>query len=349
MSNTKYARPAALLAAMLLAPLGLAQPAPATKPSPAAQPEKSAAAAPVTPFSHVEKRGTGPIQMILMPGLLCDWTVYDAFMTRNADKYTMYAVTLPGFGESDPPPLAKGTLTSQTVWLDNAQAATLKLIADKKLDKPVFVGHSMGGFIAARLAARHGDTFRSLVAIDGYPAFPLSLDIALSLEQRQSRVEDAFKKSFDALTEQAWSAQMKANISAWITNPQRAKQIGEMTGKVPKSTGTRYMLELLASDVTPEFALSKAPFLFVGAISDGTSAADSEKVIANVHREFAPCKTATAVVYRNTRHFVMDDAPELLDQAIAAFIAGKPVDGALELKAPPTPVKALPVEEAPKK
>ncbi|MEK6701250.1 MAG: alpha/beta hydrolase [Planctomycetota bacterium] len=351
MTNPKYTRPLACVAAMLLGSMGLAQPTPDTRSAAApTKPPEASASAVVTPFTHVEKRGTGPVQMILMPGLLCDWTVWDAFMTRNADKYTMYAVTLPGFGGSTPPPLAKDTPTSSPVWLDNAESAVLKLIDEKKLDKPVFVGHSMGGFIAARLGARHADRFRALVAIDGYPAFPLSLDIALSLEQRQSRVEETFKKSFDALSEKEWSEKMKGNISNWITNPERARQIGEMVAKVSKSTGSRYMLELLASDVTPEFAACTTPFLFVGAISDVTSKEDGDKVIANVvQREFAPCKAATAVVYTNTRHFVMEDAPAKLDEAIAAFVAGKPVPGALTLKAPPAPVKALPVDQAPKK
>ncbi len=349
MSKPKFTRPFAFLAAALLAVASSGQPVRSDniiQPA-SSQPAKPAAVVAITPFAHIEKRGTGPIPMILMPGLLCDWTVYDAFMTRNADKYTMYAITLPGFGGSKAPPLAKDIPSSTPVWLDNAQAAVLQLITEKKLDKPVFVGHSMGAFVAARLSANNGGKFRSLIAIDGYPAFPLSLDIVLSLEQRQTRVDDLFKKQFDSMTEEEWLKQMRGNISAWVTSPERATQIGEMAAKVTKATGARYMLELLASDCTAEFAASTTPFLFVGAIRDGTSAADAEKITANIHREFAPCKAAVAVALANTRHFVMDDAPEKLDQAIAAFIAGKPVDGALTLISPPAAVKAVPVEDSP--
>ena len=40
----------------------------------------------VTPLAHVEERGTGPITMILIPGLSCDWRIYDAFMRRGLDR-----------------------------------------------------------------------------------------------------------------------------------------------------------------------------------------------------------------------------------------------------------------------
>src|SRR5688500_2392184 len=85
------------------APIALGQDTqPATVPStpPATTLETTPATMPVAtsvPFSpvpHVEVRGKGPIQMVLIPGLLSDWTVFESFMERNGERYTMYAVTL---------------------------------------------------------------------------------------------------------------------------------------------------------------------------------------------------------------------------------------------------------------
>ena len=49
-------------------------------------------------LAHVERVGTGPVDLVLIPGLACDWRVWEDFLQRNARRYTMYAVTLPGFG-----------------------------------------------------------------------------------------------------------------------------------------------------------------------------------------------------------------------------------------------------------
>src|SRR5262245_5316475 len=58
----------------------------------ATQPAASSPPAPVPfqPIAHVEKRGDGPVAMVLIPGLSCDWTVFDAFMKRHEHDYTMY-------------------------------------------------------------------------------------------------------------------------------------------------------------------------------------------------------------------------------------------------------------------
>ena len=60
-------------------------------------------------LAHVETRGEGDTHLLLVPGLLCDWTVWESFMERNAERYTMHAVTLPGFGGTEPPPEPEAT------------------------------------------------------------------------------------------------------------------------------------------------------------------------------------------------------------------------------------------------
>src|SRR5262245_47521140 len=85
-------------------------PAPAPQAPPAAAPKvDQPAAAPstgaVTPLGHVEVRGTGPVPVVLIPNLVMDWTIFESFMQRNSEKFTMYAVTLPGFAGSAPPPM----------------------------------------------------------------------------------------------------------------------------------------------------------------------------------------------------------------------------------------------------
>ena len=38
-------------------------------------------------------------------------------------------------------------------------------------NKPVIIGHSLGGFLAIRLAEEHSDLISGAVAIDGLPVF----------------------------------------------------------------------------------------------------------------------------------------------------------------------------------
>ena len=82
----------------------------------------ASAASAGTPLGHVEQRGAGPTPVVLISGLACDWTVWEDFMDRNTERFTMYAVTLPGMAGTDAPP--KPEAEGGTPWLDATALVT---------------------------------------------------------------------------------------------------------------------------------------------------------------------------------------------------------------------------------
>ena len=82
--------------------------------------------------------------MILLPDLSSDWTLYQNFIERNRDRYTMYAVTLPGYGRTPPPPRPEFFDPTATPWWDNAGQAVVKLIERNRLNNAVVVGTPSG-------------------------------------------------------------------------------------------------------------------------------------------------------------------------------------------------------------
>src|SRR5262245_43210623 len=61
--------------------------------------------APLGTLGAVVERGHGPIDMILVCGFGLGASVFEGFMHRNAARYHMYAVTLPGFEGTPAPPM----------------------------------------------------------------------------------------------------------------------------------------------------------------------------------------------------------------------------------------------------
>jgi pimeloyl-ACP methyl ester carboxylesterase len=51
------------------------------------------------------KTGKGTQTLILIPGLGFDASVFKDFMAANKDVYTMYAITIPGYGKTNAPPM----------------------------------------------------------------------------------------------------------------------------------------------------------------------------------------------------------------------------------------------------
>jgi pimeloyl-ACP methyl ester carboxylesterase len=331
---------ASLAAAALLVPalgaLAQAVPPPTTAPGvPPKQPPKTPAPSiPLTPLARVEVRGSGPIPMILIPGAACDWSVFDTFMTRNASKYTMYAVTLPGFGGSTAPPTTLGTPPTSDSWLTNAELAILKLVEEQKLDHPVIAGHSMGGHIAYRLAARHGDVFRAAVIIDGLTWVPLQ-DLSkgnLTVDDRRTMVDNKLKGTFlHQRTDAKWQQEAAESAPQLAKDAARGEQIAKMMGAVPSAVIGRYFLEYVAGDLTGEVSQIEIPTLSIIAISDMENALRPKAAQKSMRMaQIADAKAVTAVIFEDTRHMVMDERPEELDAVISAFLTGKPVPGAVK-------------------
>ncbi len=92
---------------------------------------------------HVLEGGSGPDLLFLhgAGGI----TGADPFFAALSAKYHVYAPLLPGYGESDECGEIRDMLDVTLHTLDVAEALGLK--------KPILAGHSMGGMIAAEMAA----------------------------------------------------------------------------------------------------------------------------------------------------------------------------------------------------
>ncbi len=297
---------------------------------PKASPAAAAPAKDFTPLAHVETRGSGPEHLILIPGLGADWTTFESFMTRNGERYTMHAVTLPGFGGSEPPPLREGSSYEDGAWLANAEKAVLALVKEKQLQKPTLVGHWLGGHVAIRLIANNPGVFARAVSIDGYPALAMSTPDHGGEATREDRLEIVREFIAPSMEREDLSKQLKAHLRGMVTNPERAEALGSMVGSTPNTTLTRYALEMSASDTMPKLKTLTTPLLIIAAIPDDAVVPSEEmrEGMRDRWRELLKgVPNTTLVFFESTRLFVTEDAPADLDAAVASFAAGKTVAG----------------------
>ena len=111
-------------------------------------------------------KGIGEQKVLLIPCMSCRWNEWEEFMERNADKYTMYAITVPGYGGTAAPNLPMDT--EATPWRDYLLMGLSELLDAYALDEVVVIGHSWGSMIAVQLAALRKDVVSKIVNVDGF-------------------------------------------------------------------------------------------------------------------------------------------------------------------------------------
>src|SRR6266542_2825471 len=120
----------------------------------------AAAMAATAPAFEVKVSGHGPA-MILIPGMSSSGEVWNATVQQLASRYQCHVLTLAGFAGVRP---IDGPL------LPHVEEELVRYIDRHHLGKPIVVGHSLGGFLALRLASDHPARVGKLVIVDALPA-----------------------------------------------------------------------------------------------------------------------------------------------------------------------------------
>ena len=111
-------------------------------------------------------QGNGETNLILIPCMSCRWNEWEEFMERNKEKYTMYAVTVPGYGGTASPDLPVNS--EATPFRDHVLEGLSELIDQNGLQKVTVAGHSWGSMVAVQLAAKRPDVVNRVINVDGF-------------------------------------------------------------------------------------------------------------------------------------------------------------------------------------
>jgi pimeloyl-ACP methyl ester carboxylesterase len=113
---------------------------------------------------HYERAGGGDPPFVFVPGWCCDHTFFQPQFDYFKSSHSVISLDLRGCGSSGQPQDGYDipTLADDVAWL----------CRHLDLEKPVLVGHSLGGMIGIDLAARYPDLPGAIVAVDPGPIDP---------------------------------------------------------------------------------------------------------------------------------------------------------------------------------
>jgi pimeloyl-ACP methyl ester carboxylesterase len=121
-----------------------------------------------------EESGRGAPPFVFVHGWTCNHTHFAPLTEHFATRHRVVAVDLRGHGSSDKP--------EQTYTVQGFADDVAWLCRELHIERPVLVGHSMGGTVVLDLAARYPDLPRAVVMLDAAPILASSDAAAIAAE-----------------------------------------------------------------------------------------------------------------------------------------------------------------------
>lgn len=262
---------------------------------------------------HVDQYGNGKQPLILIPGLGSGpWSWYGT-IAHFSSQYTIYVVTLPGF---DGRPA-----TSQAPLFGTFANDFWKLLADRKIDKPIVIGHSLGGTLCFMLAEQHPERLRAIVAVDGLPVFPtVANDTAEQRAAAAAKMSAAFESATPAQL-LAYEKQFAAGIGT--RNPALVDTIAAHEAASDPKAMAAWMREDVSADLRPALAKIDIPVLEIvpydPVAAQAAGGFTQEQGVAFYQALLAGTPGVKVVAVAPARHFAMLDQPDAFYTAVAAF------------------------------
>lgn len=240
---------------------------------------------------HDEITGEGR-PVIFIPGLGCPGEMFDAVIKHLDGKVESHVLTLAGFAGQKPakPPLAAAV-----------RKDLIRYIRSHRLESPILVGHSMGGFIAYWIAATAPDLIGGVIVIDAGPALGENdPDTAHVLRNMWAQAGD------DDIAEQVRTA-----YSSMVSDPKEMEPYLEAIARSDRHAIGDAIYELVTTDLRDQIEKIKAPLLLV--LADGSLQTLYKGMVK-------PIADKKIVVLPKTRHFVWLDDPNGFDALLDAFL-----------------------------
>lgn len=261
-----------------------------------------------TTFS-VAVTGEGPA-VILIPGLMTPGAVWDHTVARYEDRHALHVLTLAGFG--GPAPVG-------APFLSRVRDEVIGYIRAERLDHPVIVGHSLGGFLAFWIAATAPDLVGGVVAVDGVP-FLAALANPQATPESMRVPAGQMRDLYRSLSRDQLVAQSRLALASMITGDADRERAAAWVAVCDPPTVGLAMAELMTTDLREAVEAITAPTLLVGALGAAPPAMH-EAFTAAYRAQVSRIGHARVIMAPAARHFIMLDDPGFFFASLDEFLA----------------------------
>ncbi|KAF2331046.1 alpha/beta fold hydrolase [Flavobacterium ginsenosidimutans] len=248
------------------------------------------------PF-EVLKTGNGDQSIIFIPGFASSGDVWNETRATFENKFTCYTLTMAGFAGSKPQPNAS---------FENWKTGIANYIKENKIEKPIIIGHSMGGGLALAIAADYPDLIGKIVIVDALPCLAAMTDPAF--KSKENNDCSPMVAQMTAMNETQFYEMQKQTMPRLLEDKSKLEMVVDWSVKSDRATFGQMFCDFYNVDLRNRIAQIKCPALIL-----------LESYFINlkptIEDQYKNLKTANFQYATNGLHFIMyDDTAWYLEQ-----------------------------------
>ena len=251
--------------------------------------------------------------VLLIPGLTCPGAVWDETVAYYQGRYQCHVVSLAGFGGV---PAASGHTSAS--FLPAVRDQLLAYIKSQKLDRPVIIGHSLGGFLGLWLSTTQPEAVGPLVILDSLPFLAAIQNPATTVETTRPLAEGMRQQMRAGKMPLAQQRQMAAGM---VSDTARQSLVARWGQASDPASVAQAMYELYTIDLRAELGAVRQPALVLGTWAAyqpyGATLASTRAIFAAQYTRLPQHRIEMS---QTGKHFIMYDDTAWFFQQTDAFL-----------------------------
>jgi len=253
------------------------------------------------PFA-VKVSGQGKQALLFIPGFASSGDVWNETKVAYEKEFTCYTLTMAGFAGVPPQPNA-----SFVTW----ETSIVQYIKENKIDKPILIGHSMGGGLAMAIAADYPELIKKIVVVDALPCLQALSNPTFKSSENPDCAP--IVNQMIALTPEQFSQMQKNSISRLVADTSKQELVISWSVASDRTTFGQLYCDFYNTDLRQKIATIKCPSLIL--------LEDPFKTMKPIIEEqYKNLKNANLQYATKGLHFIMYDDQEWYMNQLNTFL-----------------------------
>lgn len=250
--------------------------------------------------------------MILIHGLYCSGEVWNETVAHYKDNYECHVITLAGFAGNAP--------ALRENFLEGVKDELIAYVKTKKLNKPVLMGHSMGGFLSLWASSSAPGLFEKVIVVDAAP-YLAALQMPGATPESAKSMAIQMRDITAKQTPEQTAQYQGMYLPTMMNSPERIEQVKAMAVKSDSPTQGQVLYDMYTTDLRKDVASIDCPVLILGAWIAYKSYGVTRESVMKAHTEqTALIKNVKIELNDTAKHFIFYDDEEWFFEKADGFL-----------------------------